>query len=587
TIIAPMLSAKDLDEVIAHELGHNWFYGILGSNERTHPWMDEGINTFYEYKYMQKKYGMNKSHELLFQTVAARRMDQPIETTSEQFNEINYAAVAYHKTAEWIRLLETQTGENVFRDQMHIYFQKWKFKHPQPEDFKEIFQSALGNQTEEIFSLLNSKGILPNNKLSGFKMASPFVKGSIKGYLQNPTKNILLISPVAGINAYDKLMVGGLISNYKLPPNNFQFLVTPMYGTNSKKITGLEKLNYTIMSDGAIRKTDVFLNGATFSMNEFVDSFGKKHITAFNKIVPGIKFTFKEKDPKSSIRKYIQWKSFFVNEDNFRFGTDTVITNSDTSLRQKISLVKNKYTVNQLQFTYQNIRALYPFKYQLSVEQINELIRPTMTINYFFNYAKSEGLNVRLFAGKIFYLNGRTESKGFKYDRYALNMTGPNGYEDYTYSNFFVGRNEFGGAGSQQIMIRDGGFKFRTDLLNPEIGKTDNWLIALNLSSSLSDKINPLTVLPVKIPLKVYADIGTYAEAWERTSTQDRFLFDAGLQLSVLKDFLNIYVPIIHNKVYKEYYKSYLSEKRFLKSISFSLNFYNKPIADLNNLLEF
>jgi hypothetical protein len=166
-------------------------------------------------------------------------------------------------------------------------------------------------------------------------------------------------------------------------------------------------------------------------------------------------------------------------------------------------------------------------------------------------------------------------------------MTGPNGYEDYTYSNFFVGRNEFEGAGSQQIMVRDGGFKFRTDLLNPEIGKTDNWLIALNLSSSLSDKINPLSVLPVKIPLKVYADIGTYAEAWERTSTQDRFLFDAGLQLSVLKDFLNIYVPIIHNKVYKEYYKSYLSEKRFLKSISFSLNFYNKPIADLNNLLEF
>jgi hypothetical protein len=136
-------------------------------------------------------------------------------------------------------------------------------------------------------------------------------------------------------------------------------------------------------------------------------------------------------------------------------------------------------------------------------------------------------------------------------------------------------------------MMRDGGFKFRTDLLNPEIGKTDNWLIALNLNSSISDKINPLSVLPIKIPLKVYVDIGTYAEAWERTSTADRFLFDAGFQLSVLKDFLNIYVPIVHNKVYKEYYKSYLSEKRFLKSISFSLNFYNKPIEDLNNLLEF
>jgi hypothetical protein len=341
------------------------------------------------------------------------------------------------------------------------------------------------------------------------------------------------------------------------------------------------------MSDGTIRKTDIFLNAARFSMNEYIDSFGKKYLTQFNKIVPGIKFTFKEKDPRSSVKKYIQWKTFFINEDDFVFGTDSIITNSDTTLRQKISLGKNNYQVNQLQFVYQNFRALYPFKYQLSIEQINEMIRPALTVNYFFNYPKSEGLSVRFFAGKIFYVNGRTESKSFKYDRYALNMSGPNGYEDYTYSNFFVGRNKYEGAASQQITMRDGGFKFRMDLLSPEVGKTDNWLMALNLSSSISNKINPLSVLPVKIPLKVYADIGTYAEAWDKNSPDDRFLFDAGLQLSVLKNFLNIYVPLIHSRIYKDYYRSYLSEHRFWKSISFTLNFYNKTISDLNNLLEF
>jgi hypothetical protein len=240
-----------------------------------------------------------------------------------------------------------------------------------------------------------------------------------------------------------------------------------------------------------------------------------------------------------------------------------------------------------LQFVYKNIRALYPFTYQLSIEQISELIKPTLTVNYFFNYPKGEGLNVRLFAGKIFYANGRTENKTFKYDRFALGMTAPNGYEDYTYSHFFVGRNEFEGLASQQIAMRDGGFKFRTDLLSPEVGKTDNWLVALNLSSSVPNKINPLSILPIKIPLKVYADIGTYAEAWDKNSTEDHFLFDAGFQLTVLKDFLNIYIPVVHNKVFKDYYKSYLSEPRFWKSISFTLNFYNKPISDLNNLLEF
>src|SRR5205085_1955837 len=42
--------------VIVHEAGHNWFYGVLGTNERCHPWMDEGINNFYETRYVYTKY---------------------------------------------------------------------------------------------------------------------------------------------------------------------------------------------------------------------------------------------------------------------------------------------------------------------------------------------------------------------------------------------------------------------------------------------------------------------------------------------------------------------------------------------------
>jgi aminopeptidase N len=46
-----------LETVIVHEVGHNWFYGILGSNERTNAWMDEGINSFNETRYFVEKYG--------------------------------------------------------------------------------------------------------------------------------------------------------------------------------------------------------------------------------------------------------------------------------------------------------------------------------------------------------------------------------------------------------------------------------------------------------------------------------------------------------------------------------------------------
>ena len=166
---------------------------------------------------------------------------------------------------------------------------------------------------------------------------------------------------------------------------------------------------------------------------------------------------------------------------------------------------------------------------------------------------KKGGLDVRLFAGKFFYTGSRTITKQFATDRYHLNMTGANGYEDYTYSDYFAGRNEFEGFLSQQIMVRDGGFKVRTDLLADKVAKTDDWLIAANFSTTIPDGINPLSLLPVKIPLKFFFDIGTYAESWKQKSTTDRFLFDMGMHIPIMKETVNIYIPLLYSSVYREY----------------------------------
>jgi hypothetical protein len=155
-------------------------------------------------------------------------------------------------------------------------------------------------------------------------------------------------------------------------------------------------------------------------------------------------------------------------------------------------------------------------------------------------------------------------------------MTGANGYEDYTYSDYFIGRNKFEGLTSQQIVVRDGGFKIRTDLLSEKIGKTDDWLAAINLSTSVPSGINPLTLLPVKIPLKIFVDIGTYAEAWKKDAATDRFLFDAGVQIPLFKELINIYIPLIYSDEYKNYIQStYLKKERLWKRISFSIDISN------------
>ena len=601
TVISPAFNEKMLDFTIAHEVSHNWFYGILGTNERQYPWMDEGINTFYDNRYSKWKYGdegeikfgsqgiaIRNAERLLFETRAAVNKDQPINSEGDKFTNMNYNLVAYHKAGAWMELVEKKLGREVFDKAMQEYYRQWQFKHPYPEDLKKVLETVSGQNLDAEFALLDKKGILPGLERKGTKIIFPFSSKAIVSYLREPSKDALIISPVVGVNSYDKFMIGAVLTNYKLPASRFQFLIAPLYSTGAKKLNGLGKLNYSFFPSGTFRKIDLFLNASEFSMNSFEKDNGDEVTASFRKIVPGIRFTLNQKNPRSGLIRYIQWKTFLINEESFRFSYDSIFMPSDTIINQRVNTISENRTLNQFKFVVENFRVLYPYKAEFNIEHGKDFIRTAFTGNYFFNYPKEGGLNVRLFAGKFFYLGSKTFTKQFATDRYHLNMTGPNGYEDYTYSDYFIGRNKFDNFPSQQMMMRDGGFKIRTDLYSDKVGKTDDWLAAINLSTTIPPGMNPLSVLPIKIPLKLFVDIGTYGDAWEKDAELDRFIFDAGVQLSLFANTINIYVPIIYSSLYKDYIQSVLEKKgRLWKTISFTIDISNFNLRKINRELDF
>ncbi len=575
TVISPTKNEKQLDNVIAHEIGHNWFYGILASNERKHPWMDEGINSFYENSYANKKdhhYNQESENELL-ETVIAEKLDQPIETSSEKFSDRNYGLVAYYKTSKWMELLQKQLGNEIFNKAMHEYFIRWQFKHPYPEDFKKTIEDISGKNLDSIFSFLVKTGSLPGNEKKGIAIQSPF------GFALRANadkQQVISVFPALGFNAYDKAMAGLLFTNTKMPPTKFQFLAAPLYAFGSKKINGTGYIFNSFFTKGIFRKIEPGISASRFTQNKFTDSEGNKAFLSFTKIVPGIRFTLKEKEPRATKLRFIQWKTFLIGEDELRFYRDTTGTPPNTIIYNRFRTVNENRTLNQLRIVVDNWRALYPYSAELKSEQSKDFIRTAFTGNYFFNYSKEGGLSVRLFAGKFFYRGAKTITKQFSNDRYQLNLTGANGYEDYTYSDYFFGRNKFEGLESRQIMNRDGGFKVRTDLLASKVGKTDNWLASVNFSTTIPSSINPLSMLPVKIPLKLFFDIGTFAAAWEKEAETDRFLFDAGLQIPLFKETINIYLPLIYSSVFKDYIQSTIEKKgRLFKTISFTIDISN------------
>jgi hypothetical protein len=588
TSISPMPDEKSLDMTIEHEVGHNWLYGILASNEREHPWMDEGMNTYYDNRYERFKYSDNNNAEngadfldkkmpandenLIYRLQIADKKDQPIETPSENFSSTNYGSIAYYKTGLWMKELEDFVGKDLFDSCLHEYYNRWKFKHPYPEDFKKVVEDVSKKNADSIFSFLSKKGSIKPAKKKDFKVDFLFNLKNTDQY------NYLFLSPAFGYNYYDKIMLGGLIHNYTLPEQKFHFFVAPLYATGSKTLNGIARLGYDLMSYGAIRKTEISLSAEKFSRDEFTDSTGTKNYLGFSKIVPSIKVIFRNKDANNSVKKWLQWKTYFITETSLSFSTDSV------SHEDIISYPKLDRYLNQLTFAIENNRALYPFSSKVIGQQAKDFLRFAFEGKYFFNYAKGGGLNARLFAGKFIYLGDKTIYKQFATERYHLNMTGANGDEDYTYSNYFIGRNEFQKATSQQIMIRDGGFKVRSDLLSNKIGKTDDWLAALNLNTDFPKQINPLQVLPFDVPLKLFLDIGTYSEAWKKNASTGKFIYDAGLQISLYKNLINIYVPVLYSKIYADYFKSTINEKRFWKNISFSIDIQNFRLNQILNL---
>jgi len=585
TVLSPGIKNGSLDALIAHELGHNWFYSVLASDERTHPWMDEGINSFYENKYSSiNKSDLSPGESVLFETKAVTKTDQPVETTSQKFSYANYGLVAYYKTAAWMRWLESAIGQEKLKAAMHDYFADWQFKHPQPEDFKRSLEKSTGQNLDSLFSYLYTPGLLPNDNRKGTTIVTVFQPTRFASEFENKLsakKNVIRIGPSAGFNSYDKFMIGGLITNYQLPPTKFKFFLAPMYATGSKQFTGIGTVHYTFYpNNNLFRSIDLFANGAKFSSDLFTDSAGNKTYLGFIKFVHGFRLTLKEKDPRSTIHRYIQWKTFWFNEDGLQFKNDTIVNGSDTTIGNTYKKITDSRTLRQLRIVIENNRALYPYNGELKLEYAGDFIRTAFTGNYFFNYAKGGGLNVRLFAGKFFYRGEKTNSKEFNTDRYHLNMTGASGYEDYTYSDYFIGRNKFDGMASQQIMQRDGGFKVRTDLLANKIGKTDDWLIAANFTSSLPTRIN--------LPFRLFADVGSYSEAWKKNSDLDHFLFEGGIQLSLLKETINIYLPLVYSSELKYYLQSYLPDKnRLLKRISFTIDIANFNLRKIDRNLVF
>jgi hypothetical protein len=156
----------------AHEAGHQWWYGMVASNEFEHAWMDEGLTTFSTARVIEQSFEPNYVEQRFFGTfipwpitgVVFGRYDNDRLSGYRDNAEADAQAtptwrywpatatfISYNKTALWLHTLENHLGWPLLQKILATYFERFKFRHPKPDDFFAVVNEVSGRDLTWFF----------------------------------------------------------------------------------------------------------------------------------------------------------------------------------------------------------------------------------------------------------------------------------------------------------------------------------------------------------------------------------------------------------------------------------------------------
>ena len=149
-----------LEDVTIHEAGHQWWYGMVGTNEFEDAWMDEGINQYANARVMAEEFANGREvrrffggfvpwaidgvrwDRVMFGDLLSRYRSNPTvdvqATPSFRYWPRTSSPITYAKPSLWLHTLERALGWTTVRDILATFGERWRFKHPRPDDLFQV-----------------------------------------------------------------------------------------------------------------------------------------------------------------------------------------------------------------------------------------------------------------------------------------------------------------------------------------------------------------------------------------------------------------------------------------------------------------
>lgn len=624
TLVDQMYTAKSLDVVIAHEVGHNWFYGILGFNERDYPWMDEGINSYYERQYVKNFYPDGKDDFLPKFMQAEGQLDvmeaakvamerenihQAINTPIHEMTDMNYNFGVYDRAADVLKTKITPI-------KMKSFFKEWKFKHPQPEDFIQHFNTG----SDEVFNeLMNTSKKIDYKIISVSKSDGYDLKISNKNGVALPFK----LSMTAGKRKHFKLIDGFVGEKIiHIPPHQEGLKIDKFIIDKDREIPDVNRKNNTIRTSGIFRKVEPlqlkFLGGIENPTRSTVYWMPALGWNDYDKTMLGVvlhnndllprkfefvvapMYGFASKNfvgtgvvkynlyPTSSLFQRVtlslnakrftyryDWEDKFY-DDYIKIAPKLEFQFKEKDLTSTIqhrvsfryinilrndglnNVNKNNYYVNELKYSFEDSKVTSPLNLDFTAHQGDGFVRLFANYRQFIPHKKKrKGTILKAFVGWLPQSDNPSALVSFTFG----GITNDVSMRDYLFDETLLGRSSSDGIFSQQRFNRDADLKTLSS-----VGNSQKWMVGLGVSTSI----------PGPLPVRPYVDAAIY-QGFDLVAFEEATLFSysSGIAIVGIPDAIEIYIPFFESNDITESL-TYQIKDTFFKRISF--------LIDINNL---
>jgi hypothetical protein len=143
--------------VVAHEVAHQWWYGLVGNDQVDNPWLDESLTSYSAALYLEAAEGPENAREITqmlffgpYEQVKSQGQDRAVMGRVADFSQGEYGAIVYGKGPLFFNALRQEVGDETYFKIMQTYFTEYKYKLAQPDDLFAIIEQVSGRNVEPL-----------------------------------------------------------------------------------------------------------------------------------------------------------------------------------------------------------------------------------------------------------------------------------------------------------------------------------------------------------------------------------------------------------------------------------------------------